>query len=151
MWHNLHIFIYFIDPTKSQTLYLIIKQIYLFNKNLNCPKLFLINYITIKLSNYLFLDLVYARPSHVFLDFRFLFHASVPDRRPSELCEKIFHSYRSIDLRFHPPKGHCFRKSPGRRDIYLRVISRWCSLQYDYHETRRILPEDSLRYRALRK
>lgn len=98
-----------------------------------------------------FLDLVQGRSSHVFLDFRFLLHASVPHRRPSELRKKVFHSHRSPSLRFLSLKGHSFRKAASRRNIHLRLISWRCSLQYGYNEARRILPEDPLRYRALCK
>lgn len=99
----------------------------------------------------LFSGLVYGRTSRIFLDFRFLLHASVPHRCPSELRAKIFHSHRFIDLRLRPFEGHRFRKAAGRRRVHLRIISRRSSLQYEYNEARRILPEDPLRYRALRK
>ena len=95
--------------------------------------------------------MVQGRSSHIFLDFRFLLHASVSHRRPSELREKIFHSHWSPGLRFFSLKGHRFRKATGRRSIHLRLISWWCSLRYGYNEARRILPEDPLWYRTLCK
>lgn len=91
------------------------------------------------------------RTTDILLDLWFLLHTGVSHRRTTELREEIFDTDRFARLRLCPFEGNCFPWTTNRWCLHLRSIPRWSSFQHEHDETWRIIAENFVRRRSLRK